>query len=236
MRCMVAAAPKLLCALIALTYAAVAMPQNALAYRAPDTANPVRPLQDPPSAQSADDDEEWLADPHSGDVDTTAMPPVSGFNSGDIRYGSTALPDAVAATRTALMNAARSGDINALRPIFAKQRAAPVVLLDHVVDDAVDHLQLQSGDADGVEILALLLEILESGYVRDETGPRPSYVWPFFALVPLPELSPSQRVDVYRLLTSIDVEEMQLIGSYTFFRVVIGEDGAVRYFTAGQWE
>ncbi|MEM6847872.1 MAG: hypothetical protein AAF580_07315 [Pseudomonadota bacterium] len=230
MRCMLAAGVAL----------SLAFSAPADAYRASTDTVPIPGAADldtgADDADNTDADENWLFDPHSDDGDTTRMPPVTGFSSGDVRYGDTALPAPVSATRAALMEAARSGNIEALRPVFNGQRGQPLVVLDGMVDDPVEHLKLQSGDAAGQEILAILLEILESGYVKDGNGPTASYVWPFFALVPLTELRPSQRVDVYRLLTSIDVEEMELFGAYTFFRVVIAEDGRLRYFAAGEWE
>ena len=43
----------------------------------------------------------------------------------DVRRGTEELPPAVAATREKLMAAARTGDIEALRPLFAAQRTQP---------------------------------------------------------------------------------------------------------------
>ena len=126
--------------------------------------------------------------------------------------------------------------IDALRPIFGGQRVAPIVAPFQAVPDAVAHLRLQSGDPDGREILAILLELLEGGHVKVGEGSTQTFVWPYFAEVPLNELKPQHMVELYRILTSIDVEELERQGRYTFFRVGIAADGRVRYFSAGEVE
>ena len=99
------------------------------------------------------------------------------------------------------------------------------------VDDPVAFLKMQSGDEEGHEILAILTEVLETGHVYIESDG--TYVWPYFAEVPLHEMKPPHLVELYRILTSVDVEEMERMGRYTFFRAGIGKDGRLRYFTAG---
>jgi hypothetical protein len=153
---------------------------------------------------------------------------------GDVRYGTDELPAAVAETRLKLIEAARTGDIEALRPLFDAQRTQPLVAGTEYVEDAVDELRDQSGDDAGREILAILLEVLESGYVHiTDEG---TYVWPYFAEVSLRELGSPQYVELYRLLTSIDVEVLQTMGFYSFYRVGIADDGRIRYFSAGELE
>ncbi|MEO1102805.1 MAG: hypothetical protein AAFW98_03575, partial [Pseudomonadota bacterium] len=114
-------------------------------------------------------------------------------------------------------------------------RIAPIVTGFERVDDPVAHLRLQSGDDDGQEILAILVELLEAGHVAVEDITT-TYVWPYFAEVPLGTLKAPHKVELYRILTAIDVEEMERLGHYTFFRVGIAEDGRVRYFSAGPLE
>lgn len=172
---------------------------------------------------------------HLHDDEATSMPaPRAGL--GDIARGASALPEPVAKARAELLDVARSGDIERLRPIFERQRVAPIVSDFDTVDDAVDSLRIQSGDAEGREILAILSELLESGYVVIGEGSTTTYVWPYFAEVPLNVLTPPHYVELYRVLTAIDVEEMARLGRYTFFRVGIAPDGRVRYFSAGDIE
>lgn len=160
--------------------------------------------------------------------------PVPRARLADVRYGIDQLPPPVAETRLKLIEAARTGDIEALRPVFGAQRTQPLVAGTDYVDDVVAELRHQSGDEGGREILAILIEVLETGHVHiAEDG---TYVWPYFAEVSLGELGPPQLVELYRLLTSIDVEVLQSMGFYSFYRVGIAEDGRVRYFSAGELE
>ncbi|WMS42523.1 hypothetical protein RDV64_21060 [Acuticoccus sp. MNP-M23] len=175
-------------------------------------------------------------DGHSADYDATHVPREPRAGLADLRTGETDLPPAVAAARTALLAAAMSGEIDALREIFASQRVAPIVGGYGDMPAAVEALRLQSGDDEGREILAILAEILESGHVAVGKGSTLTYVWPYFAEVPLDALEPPHMVDVYRILTSADVEEIQRQGRYTFYRVGIAPDGRVRYFSAGDIE
>ncbi|UOM35862.1 hypothetical protein [Acuticoccus sp. I52.16.1] len=170
-------------------------------------------------------------DPHSAPDEAILMPPPARAGIGDVVWDAAALPAAVARTRAALIEAARTGDVEALRPLFEGQTLPPIVSSMVPVKDPVDFLRNQSGDPEGREILAILTEILEAGYVYIEGDG--TYVWPYFAEVPLAEMDAPHYVDLYRILTSLDVEEMERMGRYTFFRVGIGNDGRLRYFTAG---
>lgn len=185
------------------------------------------------SAPTDGDDE--IFDGHGSASEASDVPEPSASQA-DISYDVSALPEPVQATRELLIEAARTGDIEALRPVFARQTAAPVVAPFDSPADPVEFLRLQSGDDAGREILAILIELLESGHVTVGEGGRKTFVWPYFAEVPLHELSDKQFVEVYRILTAVDVEEIERIGGYTFFRVGIAPDGRLRYFTAGALE
>ncbi|MBJ3778289.1 hypothetical protein [Acuticoccus mangrovi] len=180
-----------------------------------------------------DDEEDVPEDPHSVDMEATGVPAPTRAGIDDVRYDPAELPSAVAETRRLLIDAARTGDIDKLRDVFARQRAAPLVANFSTTPDAVNSLRSQSGDAEGQEILAILMEILETGYVHVGPPEGGTYVWPYFAEVPLADLTPRHYVELYRLLTSLDVEEMERMGRYTFFRVGISADGRLRYFSAG---
>lgn len=207
------------------------------------TLSPMRPTRgeksslpsDLPSGKGEDDEspaEEpaLIVDPHAADAEVADEEP-GRATIADVAWDGAGLPDAVGATRARLIEAARTGDVEALRPLFEGQARPPLVSSIAAVADPVAFLQRQSGDAEGREILAILIEVLESGHVFiEEDG---TYVWPYFAEVPLSELEPSHQVELYRLLTSLDVEEMERQGRYTFFRVGIARDGRLRYFAAG---
>ncbi|WP_420392037.1 hypothetical protein [Acuticoccus sp.] len=173
-------------------------------------------------------------DPHAADEEVLATPPPARARLADVSWAAATLPEPVAATRDALLGAARTGDVEALRPLFEGQALPPLVSAMGGVDDPIAFLKRQSGDREGREILAILIELLEAGHVHLEKDG--TYVWPYFAEVPLAELEAPHYVELYRILTSIDVEEMERQGRYTFFRVGIGRDGRVRYFAAGDLE
>jgi hypothetical protein len=154
----------------------------------------------------------------------------------DIRSGEDGLPAPVAERRRRLIAAAKTGDIEALRPVFADQPLPPVVAALEPPEDPIDFLRRQSGDPEGREILAIMIELLEAGYVAVGEGDELTYVWPYFAEVPLTELTPQHYVELYRVLTAVDVEDLMREGHYAFFRIGISPDGRLRYFTAGEVE
>lgn len=143
------------------------------------------------------------------------------------------LPEAVRATRAALMEAARSGDLERLRALMEAQPQPPSVSFGDP-GDPIEYLKALSGDAEGREILAILLEVMESGFAHVGAGtPEELYVWPYFAHYPLEALSPEQIVELFTLLTAADLEDMKAYGGYTFFRVGIAPDGRWLFFVAG---
>jgi hypothetical protein len=143
------------------------------------------------------------------------------------------LPGPVRKTWQSLVNAARSGDIEALRPLIAAQPEPPVFTFGDV-SDPIDHLKSLSGDPEGREMLAILLEILEIGYVRVEQGTENEmFIWPYFADIPLERLTGEQVVELFTILTAGDYQDMLSYGAYIFFRVGISPDGRWHFFVAG---
>jgi hypothetical protein len=143
------------------------------------------------------------------------------------------MPEPVRETRRRLMDAARSGDIELLRPLMEAQPEPPSVSFGDP-GDPIEYLKQLSADADGREILAILLEVLESGFVQVAPGtPEELFVWPYFAQFPLEALTPGQIVELFTLLTAADLEDMKSFGGYTFFRVGIAPDGRWMFFVAG---
>jgi hypothetical protein len=144
-----------------------------------------------------------------------------------------AMPEPVRETRQKLMEAARSGDMERLRALMEAQPEPPSVSFGDP-GDPIEYLKRLSSDADGREILAILLEVLESGFVQvaPETAEE-LYVWPYFAQYPLEALTPEQLVELFTIVTSADLEDMKSYGGYTFFRVGIAPDGRWLFFVAG---
>lgn len=144
------------------------------------------------------------------------------------------LPPAVQAVRETIMQAARDADFEALRPLLGTGTGATQLSFGVVEGDPIDFLRGLSGDPEGYEILAILLEVLEAGYAIFDPGtPNEIYVWPYFVGTSLDDLTPKQRVELFKLVTSGDYEEMRMFGAYVFYRVGITPDGTWRFFVAG---
>jgi hypothetical protein len=141
------------------------------------------------------------------------------------------LPPEAQRMRQAILQAAMSGDIeelripidmNELHPIFAKDRAA----------DPIAYLKSASADGNGREMLAILFNLLTTGYAIKNAGTKDEMiVWPYHAAIPLTALTPSQEVEIYRFLVPARVKEMTLAGKYSFYSIGIGRDGVWHYFS-----
>ena len=141
------------------------------------------------------------------------------------------LPAEVQRMRQAILQAATSGDIeelrlpidmNELHPIFAKDRTP----------DPIAYLKSVSADGNGREMLAILFNLLTTGYAIKNAGTKNEMiVWPYHAAIPLSGLTPSQEVEIYRFLPPARVKEMATAGKYSFYSVGIGRDGVWHYFS-----
>ncbi len=145
----------------------------------------------------------------------------------------TELPEPAQEKRRKLIEAARSGDLERLRALMNAEPAPPAVAIGDP-GDPIEYLKALSADAEGREILAILLELLEGGFVLVGEGTDEAlYVWPYFAEFPLEALSSEQLVELFTLLTAADYDDMKAYGTYTFFRVGITPDGRWLFFLAG---
>jgi len=151
----------------------------------------------------------------------------------EVQHDPALLPEPVRQLREILIAAAATGDIEKLRQII-EIGPTPPLLSFAPIGDPIEHLMALSGDAEGREILAILIEVLEAGYVHVDVGTdQEMYVWPYFARYPLAALTAEQMVEVFTLLTAGDFEEMKLFGAYIFYRLGIGPDGTWHFFVAG---
>ena len=76
--------------------------------------------------------------------------------------------------------------------------------------------------------------MLSAGYVHMDAGtPNDMYVWPYFFAVPLDRLTAPQRVELFKIVTAGDYEDMKTYGTYIFYRVGITPDGRWSFFVAG---
>jgi hypothetical protein len=164
------------------------------------------------------------ATPSTGDA---AQPKV------EILHDLSKLPEPVKAMRQALTEAAASGDVERLRPLMAFD--------DDVMEqlkadggDPVASFKSLSGDPQGLEILAIMLDILQTGAAHVGIGtPDEMYVWPYFVGKPINQLSAPERVELLRIITAGDLEAMAETNNYNFYRIGITVDGKWRLFAGG---
>ncbi len=178
--------------------------------------DPIVIPQDPP-AQAGEDDEAMPAEP---------VP--------DVQYDVEALPEPVRRMRQLLMEACLTGDVERLRPLIGSGDDAPQLSFGGMDGDPIEFLKGLSGDGQGQEILAILYEVLAAGYVHLDPGEDSEvYVWPYFFAVPLDALTAPQRVELFKLVTAGDYEDMKNFGAYIFYRVGISPEGRWLFFVAG---
>lgn len=152
----------------------------------------------------------------------------------EILHDPTLLPAPVARMRELMIEAARSGEPERLRPLLGTGPSATRLSLGGIEEDPVEYLKSISGDGEGVEILAIMLDLLDAGFVRLDPGsPNELYVWPYFVVTDLEALKPEQQVQLLRIVTAGDLDDMRSFGSYNFFRIGITPEGEWRYFLAG---
>ena len=145
------------------------------------------------------------------------------------------LPEPVKLTRERMLDAARSGDIERLRPLLGVEDKATQLSLEDHEEDVIDFLKSLSGDEAGREVLAIIADLLETGYVHLNAGTENEvYVWPYFYAMPLDKLTPPQIVELFQVVTAGDFEDMKKAGGYIFYSIGIGPDGSWRFFTAGE--
>jgi hypothetical protein len=144
-----------------------------------------------------------------------------------------ALPAPVKAMRERLVEAAASGDIERLRPLI-EGTPKPPQIMNNESDDPIDTLKNFSGDAEGQEILAIMLDLLATGAARVDAGtPDEAYVWPYFIGKPLSELTAPERVELLRIVTAGDLMGMEETGNYNFYRLGISPDGQWKFMAGG---
>lgn len=189
----------------------------------PGTPAGEEPAPTPPGEEAAP-----AIDPTRPDIDPNAPLP-------EIVYDFSRLPEPVKRMRDLVLAATKSGDIEKLRPLLGSGDSATLLSLGGVEGDLIDFLKQNSGDGQGQEILAILEEVLEAGYVHLDAGkPEELYVWPYFFAIPLDKLTPPQRVELFHIITGGDYEEMKNYGAYIFYRAGITPDGRWSFFVSGE--
>ena len=214
---------------IALTCIAAAQARDTTVVPPPSGVIPL------PPPIAADDPNNPLAPPSAPDID--ANPAISGgAPASEVTFSNdeAALPAPVRRMRELIMEAARSGDPEMLRPLIGVGPDTTRLSLADVEGDPIEYFKSISGDAEGHEMLAILLEVFEAGYAHFDAGQDTElFVWPYFFAKPLEDLNAQQRVELFKLVTAGDYEDMASFGAYIFFRAGITPEGRWLFFVAG---
>jgi hypothetical protein len=143
------------------------------------------------------------------------------------------LPAPVARTRERILAAAQSGDLQKLLTTMQMNETMPIFSFSNE-KDPVAFWKTNYADSDGVEVLSILVTILQTGFVHVDQGtPQEMYLWPYFTRMPVKNLTPEQKVELFRIITGNDYKDMLDFGAYIFYRLGIGPDGTWHFFVAG---
>nr|WP_282449087.1 hypothetical protein [Roseibium sp. CAU 1639] len=187
---------------------------------------PVVPVQETPAIPAEETDL-----PETDATENTAHE--SPQDRPQVLYNTDVLPKPVARMHAQLKEAALNGDLKRLRIVLESNEMPPTLSFGET-GDPIEFIKQNSGDGEGFEILAILADILDAGFVHVDAGtPQEMYVWPYFARYPLDGLTPDQKVELFRIVTAGDFAEMQTFGAWNFYRLGIGPDGTLHYFVAG---
>ncbi len=152
----------------------------------------------------------------------------------DFDHNNGELPDAVARMRTLIIEAAAAGDLDRVATLMNPGPDQTDIGPDDSGNDLAVALRNMSGDVDGMEILAIMLDVLSTAHaVVDANTPNETYVWPYFAERPINDLTPPEKVDLMRIVTAGDYADMLEYGGYNFYRIGITAEGRWKFFLAG---
>lgn len=185
----------------------------------------------PPAGEDAED-----FDGEQGGQNTLSRPEID--ENGplpEIVYNLDRLPEPVRRMHDLIVEAAKSGEIEKLRPLIGLGNDMTQLSFGDIEGDPIEFLKGLSGDPEGQEILAIMEEVLNAGFVHLEAGtPNEIYVWPYFFGIPLDKLDPRQKVELFKIVTAGDLEDMKQFGTYIFYRVGITPEGHWAFFVAGE--
>ncbi len=138
------------------------------------------------------------------------------------------LPGNVADMRDAILSAAVSGHIEELRAAIALNELSPD-FGENAGTDPIGYLRGASGDGEGREVLAALADILSLPPARVPGGRdienSAVYVWPYLAERAPATLTPSEEVQLLRLVSPAAAKEMRERKKWLWWRLSIGADG-----------
>ena len=192
----------------------------------PSAQSPAQPSAPGPQTGTTAPNSDAAAKKRGGTATVTGPPP-------EIVLDVSRLPEPVARTREKILAAARSGDLNKLAAVMQASGQMPIFSLNDD-KDPIPFWKANYPDSDGVEVLSIVIEILEAGFVHADQGtPQDMYVWPYFARMPLNGISAAQKVELFKIITGSDYKDMLDFGAYNFYRLGIAPDGTWQFFVAG---
>jgi hypothetical protein len=151
----------------------------------------------------------------------------------EITYDIDRLPPKVRSTLSRILGAARSGNLDSMRAVIEENELVPAFSFGDDKDPIVYWKRI-SRDGEGREMLAEILKVFSSGFVRmDPDTKEELYVWPYHFVYPIDDLTPTQLVELYVLVNPDDARTMVESGGYFGFRGGISPDGTWQYFIAG---
>jgi hypothetical protein len=152
----------------------------------------------------------------------------------DVLTDLSVLPPPVARMRARIIEAARTGELDKVLTVMQTNETMPIFSFANE-HDPVAYWRANYPESGGLEVLSVLLQILEMGFVHVDAGtPQDMYVWPYFAYLPLKELTPAQKVELFKVVTGSDYRAMQDFGAYIFYRLGIAPDGTWHFFVSGE--
>ena len=212
------------------------LPAPATTPTQPTTDNPENavPLPDPIEPSTPDEPDKTgpttpgeVTDP---DVQSEQNAPLP-----EIQYDFSKLPPAVKRMRDLVLEACKSGDPEKLRPLLGLGDEQTQLSVGELDSDPIAFIKGLSGDSEGLEILAIMEEVLNAGYVHLDAGTAEElYVWPYFFAIPLDKLTAPQKVELFKIVTAGDYEDLKTFGSYIFYRFGITPQGKWAFFVAGE--
>lgn len=143
-----------------------------------------------------------------------------------------ALPARVQDMRVSILRAASSGNLEEMRYVLERNEIMPVLSAGGKVDEPLKHWRDVSADGEGLEIMAVLIELLTSGFIVKQQPDTKMYVWPHFAARGMRDLTPPEKVELYRLVSPAEAARMTEDG-YDYYRLGIGADGTWHFFYKG---
>jgi hypothetical protein len=144
-------------------------------------------------------------------------------------YDFNALPEPVKRMLGQIAEAAQSGEIENMRTVLESNELKPMVTTAYV-EDPIAFWKKQSADGAGRDVLAAMLDVMSSGFIRTGKGQDEMYVWPYFAETDLAKLTPAQEVEFYRVVAPALAVPMKRSGKYSYYRLGISPSGVWHYF------